>query len=653
VSKSPNFDFFDQSFAHRSRQMAKGQLHDRPAQRQVLHLPKRAPGKAHQVEPAGLNPPMATDPMQTRSLRIVVRGREFVIAGNVVSCACPDCGAPMSVRVWLAIAECWRCQCSISLDRFENDAIAAALQSGQLPLNQPKKWEDFLLVTASPVDGLPTVIAADELPRLDRERLFLGWLPAWLVSFLLHVLLIVLLALIMFSPNSRDARRWDEPLELVLSPFVNELHEEGGIVRVESPESEADNPVLRPGPEPDDRRERENIEAARELKSDPSPAVELSALDVVRRSISNDGGSKAALAARDPRIRDEIVFREGGTTETEAAVARGLRWLASVQNRDGSWSLSNYSRHANPRNEGDAAATGLALLPFLGAGQTQEYGIYKQTVARGIMWLLENQEEDGDLRANFPGQAGMYAHGQCSIVLCEAYAMTGDERLRRPAQKAIDFIAESQHKDGGWRYYPGQAGDTSVFGWQLMALQSARETGTLQIASGTMDRAGDYLARAGSVRRGDPFTESGVLYRYQPGEGDIKASMTAEAMLCRMYLGWKRDDPRVMRSIKWLVRNHSPDSGAPDVYYWYYATQAIHHYGGQEWTTWNNSLREILVDLQEKRGNNLGSWEPRQFDWGAQGGRIFTTSFAVCTLEVYYRRLPLFRNLDLESPPNE
>ena len=88
--------------------------------------------------------------------------------------------------------------------------------------------------------------------------------------------------------------------------------------------------------------------------------------------------------------------------------------------------------------------------------------------------MMQNQKPNGDLRANFPGQAGMYAHGQGAIVLCEALAMTGDEQLRDPAQRAIDFIENAQHRQGGWRYQPGQPGDTSVLGWHLMAIQSAR-----------------------------------------------------------------------------------------------------------------------------------------------------------------------------------
>ena len=82
---------------------------------------------------------------------------------------------------------------------------------------------------------------------------------------------------------------------------------------------------------------------------------------------------------------------------------------------------------------------------MLGAGQTQEFGVYKQNVSAGLAWLIENQEANGDFRAGYTGQAGMYAHGQATIVLCEALALTGDQSFREPAQKAIKFIELAQH----------------------------------------------------------------------------------------------------------------------------------------------------------------------------------------------------------------
>ena len=103
------------------------------------------------------------------------------------------------------------------------------------------------------------------------------------------------------------------------------------------------------------------------------------------------------------------------------------------------------------------------------------------------------------MRGDSSSNAGMYAHAQSTMVLCEAFLMTGDEQLRIPAQKAVDFIVKSQHIRGGWRYQPNQPGDTSVVGWQLMALQSARAA-NLTVPAETFELAGYYLDTAQTRR---------------------------------------------------------------------------------------------------------------------------------------------------------
>lgn len=481
--------------------------------------------------------------------------------------------------------------------------------------------------------------------------------PAWLISGLLHLFLILILALIVLSNTEVGPT-------ITLSSFISPDSQEGGEIRI-SNLNDVLVDDLRMAADMDVGADeiREIIEAAQkdaaDLIIDKQPTMPLPDIDRVKKNITTRSDRLMSFAARDPRVRAEIVRKEGGTTLTEAAVARGLRWLASVQNDDGSWSLDDYDPRDKNREPGDAAATSLALLPFLGAGQTHEYGKYKQVVAKGLAWLIGNQKTDGDLRINFPGQAGMYAHGQGAIVLCEALAMTGDEQLRDPAQRAIDFIENAQHRQGGWRYRPGQAGDTSVLGWHLMALQSARAPNvglhvspeTLQMADYFLDQATyghSYVVKSRSRQTSSITMPQGSLYTYQPRQGKPKAAMTAEAMLCRMYLGWRRDDPRVKAAVKWLGDQHEPSLRNKNVYYWYYGTQVMHHYGGSDWERWNKRMREILVSTQEKRGWKAGSWSPNGYQWGSQGRRIYVTSLAVCTLEIYYRHLPIFAQVELD-----
>jgi hypothetical protein len=389
-----------------------------------------------------------------------------------------------------------------------------------------------------------------------------------------------------------------------------------------------------------DRNSREAIvradQDARELRL-VDTAAPLPELAQIKDQIGSPTEHRVAIAARDPRVRVEMIEQEGGTTLTEAAVARGLRWLAQEQQADGCWRLDGGIRS-------DSAATSLALLPFLGAGQTHLTGRYREQVAKGLRWLIENQKADGDLRAGSSGNSGMYAHGQGAIVLCEAFLMTGDEQLRIPAQKSIDFITAAQYSDGGWRYKPNQEassserrGDTSVVGWQLMALQSARAA-RLTVDEETFELSGFYLDSVQS--------QDGALYAYQPGQRATHV-MTAEALLCRIYLGWNQEDRALLDGMQWLADNHMPSANNPNIYYWYYATQAFHHVGGSLWDQWNLRMRDILVDTQEKSGRHAGSWEPRG-DHASAGGRVYMTSLAVCSLEVYYRHLPIFRQIKLD-----
>jgi hypothetical protein len=118
--------------------------------------------------------------------------------------------------------------------------------------------------------------------------------------------------------------------------------------------------------------------------------------------------------------------------------------------------------------------------------------------------------------------------------------------------------------------------------------------------------------------------------------------MTAEGMLCRQYLGWPRDSEAMARCVHSLSGEHVFDGSENDYYYWYYATQVLHHYGGSPWRTWNERMREQLPALQVKLGVEEGSWAPQGAPWGGQGGRLYTTCMAIYCLEVYYRHMPLY-----------
>jgi hypothetical protein len=616
------------------------------------------------------------DLTQTGVHRVSVGGIELWLSGSCLLCRCPDCQSPMTIQTWLGLADCWSCQTSISLTE---EQLAAARELPKLDAVLPTKQASNPAALSLPAliepalkadatfsetdDSIPLLTDPEhdpqeqELERLTRGsalvRVVRGGMhltPAWLVSLLAHLILLLILALIMLGDTSGIVER------ITLSTFLSADKQLGGQFRLENPEFQLQDDLELASQLVQGDQELRNVlqkaqQDAQDLIKDPRPRVNLPDLAQARENITNRPDKLMSFAARDPRVRAEMVAKEGGTTMTEAAVARGLRWLVSVQNKDGSWSLANYDRHADPKNKGDVMGTSLALLPLLGAGQTQEYGIYKESVAAGLAWLIENQLANGDLRAGVREDAGMYAHGQATIVLCEALAMTGDDRLREPAQRAIKFIEDAQHREGGWRYQPGQPGDTSVFGWQMMALQSGRAPSlNLQVSDETL-RLADYfldsvVATARSKRTNRTLPQ-GAAYTYMPRR-EATPAMTAEAILCRMYLGWDRNDPRVTQTVKWMVEDHLPSSNDRQLYYWYYATQVMHHFGGEPWKQWNSRMREILISTQQTKGRHPGSWDTSLCSWGSRGGRIYTTSLACCILEVYYRHLPLFEKIEFQ-----
>ncbi len=337
----------------------------------------------------------------------------------------------------------------------------------------------------------------------------------------------------------------------------------------------------------------------------------------------------------------EYALREGGGTgESEAAVARGLQWIARQQSTDGHWALDGAFKDKGTPN--DVAGTAFGLLPLLAGGKAHKLlknqkaseNPYDKTVARGLEYLKRHQDAK---KGDFGG--GMYAHGLAAIAMCEAYGLTQDPNLRPYAQKAVNFIVFAQHpSNGGWRYAPGQEGDTSVTGWQVMALKSAQMAG-LDVPSQTMQKAIYYMNSCMSP------TDRGYGYT---GQGSTP-TMSAVGLLCRQYLqAWGPQKLEMIEGVKNQIRKPEllPNGKnlQKNIYFYYYATQVMHHYGGEAWKEWNKGMRDGLVKSQEttKDSPNFGSWSSMGDPHGGAGGRLMITSLNLLTLEVYYRYLPLY-----------
>jgi hypothetical protein len=283
-------------------------------------------------------------------------------------------------------------------------------------------------------------------------------------------------------------------------------------------------------------------------------------------------------------------------------------------------------------------ATALGILPFLGAGFTSQKGKYSQTISSALDYLITHQGRDGGFHEP---QGTMYSHGLATLALCEAAAMVSPEdrrsswhrrqhqKLTNAAQHAIDYSVRNQHRSGGWRYEPGQPGDTSVVGWLAMALQSGRMA-DLHVPAETLTGISQFLDSVSS----DNY---GATYGYQ--DSAPRPGTTAIGLLCRMYLGWDRTHPGITNGAEYL-NQLGPSSN--NVYFDYYATQVMHHYQGALWNRWNAILRDHLVQTQAKKGHEAGSWYFDDDFGSGIGGRLYVTAMATMILEVYYRHMPIY-----------
>ncbi len=481
----------------------------------------------------------------------------------------------------------------------------------------------------------------DEQPRSWRSMDH--WLDSapWLVSFFVHFIVLFAMGLITYTVQpGRVALHLDASMteedstspEMPQAMKSTELDRREGISALDqgtemvSIEGAFDAPQIAA---PDEEPAAGNI---------PAPTVSGNTAGTSEIARPTGGPTGGGLGGRGRDARPGLARRGGGSDDSEAAVERGLVWLAAHQGEDGGWSFDlnkppcNGLCHNSGSESSTTAATALALLPFLGAGYTHTEGEHQEVVKRGLYYLGTRARVTSngvDLQ-----EGTMYGQALATIVLCESYSMTHDPALKDVAQQALQFIAYAQNtSDGGWRYTPGAPGDMTVTGWQLMALKSG-QMAKLFVPSPTIALVRKFLDRV--------QFEGGARYGYLTPTMRAKTHevTTAVGLLCRMYTGWHRDNPAMYQGIAYL-RKWGPSKD--NMYFNYYAAQVLHNWEGPEWKTWNIQMRDYLVATQSKSSHEAGSWyfpDP----YGDKAGRLYNTALAILTLEVYYRYLPLYRD---------
>jgi hypothetical protein len=351
----------------------------------------------------------------------------------------------------------------------------------------------------------------------------------------------------------------------------------------------------------------------------------------VSNKVGQGGGNiPGSMRGRLGGNRGKAMAASKMTTAAEAAVLRGLEWLRTHQNPDGSWGEANRG-----------AMTGFALLCFLGHGETDKSAQYGLTVTKGVDWVLQNGTKfQGRLHMDdsFKRSSDVYEHGICAYALGEYFTMTKDERVIELLRQAIGYIVQGQGPRGGWMYnFDKSADDLSVSGWQIQALKAAHLT-QLNIpgVDAALEKSVECIDKVWKGPKGG--------YGYRGAED--RYSLTGVGVLCRLFIKGEHgdvskgmdlimDETEKSKPIKYKTDN-------ADLYAWYYHTQAALMFGGASWNKWNRWFQDELVGAQ----NPDGSWPaPGHKNHGPMNeesmtGKVYRTTLCILMLEVFYRYMP-------------
>jgi len=300
--------------------------------------------------------------------------------------------------------------------------------------------------------------------------------------------------------------------------------------------------------------------------------------------------------------------------EVNQALIKALDWLASKQQKSGSW----------PGYE--EAFTGLSLMAFIGAKCVEkDYSVHIQ----GAINYLKSKyrpsstfpegSRDAANNGGALGSGSMYEHAIATLGLIEALVDLNDPSLEPIAQDAVNLILRSQNTEhkpealggpfkpenqhyGGWRYNSGSTtSDLSVSGWQILTLKAAVNAGF---------SIPDYVFPAAAKFVRSLHGEADGSFRYDsPGDTGDSCARAGMGALSLQLCGFPQD-PAVSPALRFM-QDHAPrwnieqPGGGYPFYYWYYGTRAMFLSGGDDWRIWKDWICRFLVDHQ----NQDGSWD--------------------------------------------
>jgi hypothetical protein len=358
------------------------------------------------------------------------------------------------------------------------------------------------------------------------------------------------------------------------------------------------------------------------------------------------------------------------------AVEKGLKWLVSVQGKDGGWGQdggeTSYVRQGErlESNGNDVANSAVVVEALLHAGNSPTRGEYREPLRHAVNFILKNIERspaDGLAVTDLTGtqiqrKLGPYIDTfLTSKLLAELDGTMGDAqlnaRVRQSLQKCVAKIEKNQLKDGSWNIAGGWA---PILGTS-MASQSlfiAQRKG-VAVQEMAMNRIDEYTkltsatpgAAAGVVGGVPGGVAGGVMTGSGGGIGSGKGSGTTASIamadasavsagvplykraqeleqLSRTDKDRKANAPQIKAIKEQLsdsrVMTGFGSIGGEEFFSYLNIGDSLHRTGGPEWDKWNAGMQAKILKIQ----NEDGTWAGHH----CITGRVAVTSAAILLL---------------------
>jgi squalene-hopene/tetraprenyl-beta-curcumene cyclase len=317
--------------------------------------------------------------------------------------------------------------------------------------------------------------------------------------------------------------------------------------------------------------------------------------------------------------------------QATGAVNKGLAFLKSIQEEDGSW--GKYP-----------AITALAVSAFLRNGRTEAK---EPAVAKGIQYIIHSAKPNGAIYSDADPATALPNYNTALCLM--ALALNRNPLYLPIVRKAQKYLEDSQFDEG-----EGKALDDPMYGGigygskpdrpdlsnLQMALEALKESGVSQ-SSPVWKKAILFLQRVQNRKESNDqawvqtikndggfiYDSKGRSFSESDGKPLSYGSMTYAGLKSYLYAGVDKNDPRAKAAWDWIRGNYSvtehPGMGDKSLYYYYHVlAKTLRVYGVENFEdtqgkrhTWAQELIAQLVKSQRPDGSWVNAngrfWEDR------------------------------------------